>query len=339
MDQDLKIDSPDPELVKQVLSSSPFQTIEGVINFREYGFLSAQTKIDSPPIPLVRPGILYRSGELTRLTETGKAQLKNLGITTVFDFRSETEILKYKSATPEIKGMKFVHVPVSDTGEYDPMALAARVAKFASDEKSAFAALYSGILENGGPAFETVLRHLKDRPGEPCLIHCTAGKDRTGVFAAILQLLLGADDDSIAHDYNLTTYGLAPVLPALVARFQKESVYRDNWAGFRNMGSAKKETMYATLKLLRSKYGSAEGYITQMTSLTSADIVLIRRNLLSNTRYAVTDSESGLKDTTVLVRDQGYAARLLEFLARTWIVQWIAVLISAVKSFTSCLVA
>ena len=126
MDQDLKIDSPDPELVKQVLSSPPFQTIEGVINFREYGFLSAQTKIDSPPISLVRPGILYRSGELTRLTETGKAQLRNLGVTTVFDFRSETEILKYKSATPEIKGMKFVHVPVSDTGEYDPMALAAR---------------------------------------------------------------------------------------------------------------------------------------------------------------------------------------------------------------------
>lgn len=97
--------------------------------------------------------------------------------------------------------------------------------------------------------------------------------------------------------------------------------------------------MHATLKLLRSKYGSAEGYITQMTSLTSADVVLIRRNLLSNTRYAVTDSESGLKDSTVLVRDQGYVTRLLEFLARTWIVQWIALLISAVRSFTSCLVA
>lgn len=46
--------------------------------------------------------------------------------------------------------------------------------------------LYAQILNSAGPAFGVVLRHIRDRPDSPCLFHCTAGKDRTGVLAAIL---------------------------------------------------------------------------------------------------------------------------------------------------------
>lgn len=46
--------------------------------------------------------------------------------------------------------------------------------------------LYSQILEHGGPAFGSILRHVRDKPNEACLFHCTAGKDRTGIIAAIL---------------------------------------------------------------------------------------------------------------------------------------------------------
>lgn len=46
--------------------------------------------------------------------------------------------------------------------------------------------LYSQILDHGGPSFGAVLRQIKDRPSEGILFHCTAGKDRTGVIAAIL---------------------------------------------------------------------------------------------------------------------------------------------------------
>ncbi len=46
--------------------------------------------------------------------------------------------------------------------------------------------LYSQILDNAGPAFGVVLRHIRDKPDSPCMFHCTAGKDRTGVLAALL---------------------------------------------------------------------------------------------------------------------------------------------------------
>ncbi len=52
--------------------------------------------------------------------------------------------------------------------------------------------LYSQILDNGGPAFSAILRHVRDRPNEGLIFHCTAGKDRTGVVAAIL-LKVGLD--------------------------------------------------------------------------------------------------------------------------------------------------
>ena len=123
---------PDEEVVQRTLSSPPFHTVEGVINFRDFGILSSppishQNLEKSSQIPPIRPGVLFRSGELTRLTDKGKAKLKELGITTVFDLRSESEIRKYQSSTPAIDGVRFVHVPVTDTEEYDPMALAARL--------------------------------------------------------------------------------------------------------------------------------------------------------------------------------------------------------------------
>lgn len=46
--------------------------------------------------------------------------------------------------------------------------------------------LYSQILDNGGTAFGAILRHVRDKPTEGCVFHCTAGKDRTGILAALL---------------------------------------------------------------------------------------------------------------------------------------------------------
>ncbi|THH10695.1 hypothetical protein EW145_g1158 [Phellinidium pouzarii] len=262
----------DADLVQRILNSPPFHSVDGVINFRDLGSSSGA----------ITPGILFRSGELTRLSQRGKDELKALGVATVFDLRSQSEITKYSSATPEIDGVRFVHVPVSDKDEYDPMALAARVTRFETDEKEAFATLYSNILESGARAYETILKHIRDKPGEACLVHCTAGKDRTGMFAAIVQLLLGATDDAVIQDYYLTTFGLQPALPHLVARFQREALYQKNKAGFEIMASAKKETMHASLEMIRTKYGGAEAYIKQCTTLTDADIAQIRKNLAAD---------------------------------------------------------
>ncbi|KAA1469502.1 hypothetical protein DENSPDRAFT_835137 [Dentipellis sp. KUC8613] len=153
----------------RLLTSAPFVTVDGVINIRDVG--GYPTALDSTTI--VKTGILYRSGEPTRLTAKGSEQLRALGIRKVFDLRSEAEIKKYKSPTPEIEGVEFVRIPVSQDEAYDPVSLAKRLDDFSANTAQAFAKLYDGILDHGGPAFGTIFRHIKDRPDEPCLIHCT----------------------------------------------------------------------------------------------------------------------------------------------------------------------
>jgi len=68
------------------------------------------------------------------------------------------------------------------------------------------------------PAYPTILRHLIANPDTPLIFHCTAGKDRTGVLAALLLRLAGVPDESIAWDYSLTEPGLGSWRPQFIAR-------------------------------------------------------------------------------------------------------------------------
>jgi len=135
-------------------------------------------------------------------------------------------------------------------------------------------------LEIGAPAFEAIFKHFLERPGEACLFHCTAGKDRTGLVAALILMLLGVADADITRDYALTTLGLEPARETLTLRMQNIPVFRDNWQGAFNMGSSKEESMTAILAMIREKYGGAAGYLTAFTSLEEKDLDAIRNNLL-----------------------------------------------------------
>jgi len=263
------------DVVAATLSSPPFVVVDGVINIRDFGSYPSS----SSPGAVVKPRYLFRSGEPSRVTPSGAEALRALGIKKVFDLRADVEIAKYKTANAGIEGVQFVRAPIVDMS-FDPVGLAQRLKQFETGESEAFLALYSEILERGGGAVETVFLHLRDHPDEPCLLHCTAGKDRTGVFAALILMLLGASDADIIKDYTLTTIGLQPALPLLVARFEKEQVYRDNRAGTLNMATAKPQTMRVLLDHVRERYGDVEGYLKTHTTLTKEDSARIRAKLL-----------------------------------------------------------
>ncbi|KAF7362496.1 TYR-PHOSPHATASE-2 domain-containing protein [Mycena venus] len=254
----------------------PFVVIEGVINTRSVGGFPTSTQSN-----IVKPIVLFRSADPSRITSKGKEQLLALGVRRVFDFRADDEIASYKSTTPVIPGVEFLRAPVSESRVFDPVSLGARMKEFAGNELETFVTLYHEILEIGGPAFEQVFRHMLDKPDEPCLIHCTAGKDRTGIFTAILLMLLGVPDEEIIKDYALTAVGLEPYLPLLIERFKQQvSGDLDNWDGAMKMVSSRPETMATTLNMVREKYGSADGWVTSHTSLSKQDILALRQNFL-----------------------------------------------------------
>lgn len=151
---------------------------------------------------------------------------------------------------------------------------------------------YSSILASAADAnhpyapFSTILNHLANPDPSPMLIHCTAGKDRTGVICALILSLCGVDDETVAQEYELTQLGLASRKDELVAHLLNiaetmniESIKGDREAAERMVG-ARKDAMLATLAMIREKYGSVEGYVVDHCRVAPAAVDQIRRNLI-----------------------------------------------------------
>ncbi|KAK7054142.1 protein-tyrosine phosphatase-like protein [Favolaschia claudopus] len=266
----------DPQFVQEQLSRLPFVAIPGVINVRDLGGLSSHLF----PNLVTKPEYIYRSAELSGVTDEGKIRFKELGITQVFDLRSDTEIAKYNTPGPDIEGVEFTHVPVFKKEDYSPEMMAKRYHLYASGKTEAFMELYSQILDHGGPAFGTILRHVRDKPTVPFILHCTAGKDRTGVIAAILLKLAGVNNDAIAKDYALTRVGREPARAMIIERLSKEPLFASNNEAALNMFTCRDTTMTAFLDLMDEKYSGVEGYVKQFAGLSDEDISTIRQNLL-----------------------------------------------------------
>lgn len=111
-------------MVHTILSSSPFISVGGIINFRSVGGSGTYFK----------KGRIFRSGEPSKLTERGAEVLRELGITVLFDLRSSVEIAKYNSATPSVGGLKVVRCPITHRDELN----SAHLSQWSVSESSAF---------------------------------------------------------------------------------------------------------------------------------------------------------------------------------------------------------
>ncbi|KAF9528015.1 protein-tyrosine phosphatase-like protein [Crepidotus variabilis] len=266
----------DPAYVDEILSKPPFITLPGVINVRDIGNLPSSTNEGMT----TKSKYLLRSAEIAGITEEGKTKLRDLGVTKVFDFRSDTEIQKYNSAPPVIEGIEVIHIPVFKKEDYSPEMMARRYQLYASGKNEAFIELYTQIMDHGGPAFGALLRHVRDKPDEGCLFHCTAGKDRTGLMAAILLKLAGVSDEDIAKDYALTRIGREPAREMIMKRLQKEPLFASNNKAAMNMLTCRYDTMEIFLKHFDQKYGGVEEYCRHIVDLTNDDIAAIKKNIL-----------------------------------------------------------
>ena len=247
--------------------------------------------------PHLTPRLVYRSAAPAPASPDA---LRALRIAVVFDLRSETELARALVVVPPPAGVTRLHVPVFARDDYTPEAIALRYAAYAStDTVAGFVQAYRAILRAGGPAFAPVLRHVAQPATTPCLVHCTAGKDRTGVLCALMLSLCGVDDDTIAREYALTEEGLRSERAHIVARLKEAPALNGDAAAAERMLSSKyaallscnwprwsgvltasrPESMLATLKVLREEYGSVEGYVVNVCGLSNEEIAGIRHNL------------------------------------------------------------
>jgi len=271
------MDKLDPDYVQSQLSSPPFVSIEGVSNVRTLGNYPSRLY----PGQRTRSHFMYRSGDISTITLKGKDQLEALGIRKAFDLRSEIELEKFGTPIPDLHSVPILQVPVFKEEDYSPEMIARRYQLYASGQVEAFMQLYSQILEHGVMAYGTLFRHIRDHPEEGFLFYCTAGKDRTGVFAALVLKLAGVENEAIAKDYALTRIGREPQRALIMSRLAKEPVFIENRAAALKMLESRAETMLAFLDLLNEKYGGIEGYLNTFLGFSEEDITKMRKNILA----------------------------------------------------------
>ncbi|KAF8524586.1 protein-tyrosine phosphatase-like protein [Hysterangium stoloniferum] len=271
------MDDFDLESVKTQISAPPFVTIDGVSNVRTLGDYPSTTY----PGQLTKPNFAFRAAEVSGITALGKAQLESLGIKKVFDLRSDIELEKFGTPVPELTAhIEILRVPVFKKEDYSPEMVARRYRLYASGKTEAFMELYSQILDNAIMAYGTIFKHIRDHPNEAFIFHCTAGKDRTGVLAALILKLSGVDNETIVRDYSLTLVGRALQREMIMERLSKEPIFAENKEAAFNLLSSRHETMIAFLDMLEEKYGGIEKYLSEYLGFSRDDITTIRHNIL-----------------------------------------------------------
>ncbi|MBQ9578833.1 MAG: tyrosine-protein phosphatase [Ottowia sp.] len=147
----------------------------------------------------VRRGVLWRSGSLFGLGASSKRQLEALGITRVIDLRVPFE----REWEPDtLFGARTIHLPIEPLiARYFAKYPEAPERMTASEMMQLMQATYRDFITGQAARFAAFFAHLLEGDGTPLLFHCTAGKDRTGMAAALLLLALGASPQHVMHDY------------------------------------------------------------------------------------------------------------------------------------------
>jgi protein-tyrosine phosphatase len=220
--------------------------LESMFNLRDLG--GYQT-IDGRR---TRTGRVFRADSLANLTESDLAHVEGLALSLVCDLRRQEEVEKLPDRLPP--GVRYDHNPmimdVNVMGDY----------RLPDYDWSRFRleSLYIHMLDHSGGTFRRVFEHLAEGEAYPFLFHCAAGKDRTGMVAALLLRTAGVADETVAADFALSDVHIQPKIPEFRERMQKNGA---NWNGAEKLFGAPAEAMAAALAHLDAGYGTTRGYL------------------------------------------------------------------------------
>ena len=210
---------------------------------------------------------LFRADSLHRLDERDAEAFAALGVRTVIDLRRPHEVEKFGRVAEE-HGVDYRNLVLRHV-DWEEVEHSADIA-----HERWLADRYLNFAEDGHEAIGESLRVIADPDAGPVVVHCMAGKDRTGTVCALALSLLGVEDSEIAADYALTTEAMRPLTEYLL-RTEPETVL-----GNEHMFDSPPAAMLMFLEDLRTLHGSVESYAREI-GLTGADLTSLRTHLLS----------------------------------------------------------
>ena len=228
--------------------------LEGAHNVRDLGgYRIADGRV-------IRHGRLFRADGLANLTTDDLDVIDALGIRTVIDLRSSTELEDRGRFPFERYPVAFHHLPIIDATWME-----SDVPVFPDTADGAVDFLvwaYHDMLEAGADRFAHAISVLALAETTPAVFHCAAGKDRTGILTALVLGGLGVDDEVIAADFGLTAIGMRRMRAWLEANSPESFALMSNRPAM--MFSSDPAAMARLLSDLRETHGSIVDYLSSI---------------------------------------------------------------------------
>lgn len=211
---------------------------------------------------------LFRADSLHRLKGADLEAFHELGVRTVIDLRRAREVSLH-GRVPHAEGLEYhnlviEHVDWKEVEEPEDVPHA----RWLADR-------YLNFAEDGTAGIAGSLALIADPAAAPAVVHCMAGKDRTGVVCALTLSLLGVSDEDVANDYALTEASMAS-LTEYLRRTSPETV-QDKY----HMFECPRDAMQMFLDDLRALHGSVLGYVRSI-GITQEQVATMRGHLLTD---------------------------------------------------------
>ena len=253
------------QLNAQIADSSLREVkLQGAVNFRDIGGYKTR---DGKKVIM---GLLYRSAALNTLTDADVAKIAALNIKYDFDFRGPYEV---KTAPDKIPtGTTRISLPAGSENVGDSNYMK-NMAKFMKSDSFliSFYTVLTPYKDRYTPLFDSL---IANKTASPILFHCTAGKDRTGIAAALILYALGVDEETIFNDYEATNYYRRNENAKAIAQMTKYYGLDEKTAT--SMMGAKKEYIQSTFTTIKAQYGSVDNYLEKVMGLNSKKIIALR---------------------------------------------------------------
>jgi protein-tyrosine phosphatase len=232
--------------------------LTGASNFRDLGGYVGQ---EGRPVKWRK---IFRSDHLANLSAEDLQQIQSIGIKRSFDFRGVQESQAQAYDWPDIQRHSLSIEPTV-VQRLQAQHLTGKPLT-AADALDAMQTTYRDFVRVDSGRFAQLFEHLLDQP-EPLLFHCTAGKDRTGLAAALVLYALGVSEADIWRDYLLTN-----------------QLYKRNSIGATSLApdvlkivwEVQESFLQASLEEIHARYGNVQNYLSQELNLTPAALLRLQ---------------------------------------------------------------
>jgi protein-tyrosine phosphatase len=255
--------------------------MEAIHNFRDFGGYQTQNGMR------IKDGLLFRSGELSRATDADLDSLSSLGIKTIFDLRSEDERRSRPDRVPVAKAFTFFNLPMRPIIDYHARSLRRLFSlMFGHERRIDYVAeshkAYREYAISYLPQLKTLFQRISNPENLPVLIHCSAGKDRTGVVASLVQLVLGVSVGTAMDDYLKTNALLDTYTEEIFRQLRKLAYFGIPWRMYSPLFVARPEYLNAALTQVRQEFGAIDEWFRRGLGFSERERVALVSALQDN---------------------------------------------------------